>query len=501
MQLVSKTGKSTIMNKVTVGLSSFLCLITSGITGTNGYAQPTDLPAVTPAPVEAIVTSELPAEEPAPKNVILIIGDGMDDHQITIARNYLRGASGRLTLDTMAHRGVAQVLTVSNEQPDQAVYVADSANSATSIATGVVTSRGRIATSAGTDRDLTTIVELASRAGIKTGLVSTASVTDATVAAFYAHISLRACENPDMMSDALLYDRVPVDCSPDLKENGGLGSISEQLTMSQLDLALGGGFEHFTANAEGQSIPVSSIAETAGFEILTNIDDLAAASLENRWLGLFAPGTLPVRLQGENGRKAEKPVPSIMNRVHWSQGDVTLPAPMLCEANPDYAGTPSLKLMTDRALAQLSHNNTNGFFLMIESASIDKESHARQACGSIGEVAQLDEALESALAFAADHPETLIIVTADHGQSAQLVPTTSLFDAFGLPIYTPGQTVRIQTPEGALMTVNYATNSFLLEEHTGVNAPLFTNGIVPVPTMLTQPDIFNVMEKFLGLKD
>lgn len=489
------------MNKVSVGLSSFLCLIASGIIGSNLYAQPSDLPPVTPAPVEAIITRELPVEEPAPKNVILIIGDGMDDQQITIARNYLRGAAGRLTLDGMSHRGVAQVLTVSNETPDQAVYVADSANSATAMATGVVTSRGRISTSAGSDEDLTTIVELASRAGIKTGLVSTASVTDATVAAFYAHISVRSCENPTMMSDALLFDRVPIDCSPDLKENGGLGSISEQLTMSQLDLALGGGAEHFIANGEGQSVSVSAIAEMAEFEILTDIDDLTSASLENRWLGLFAPGTLPVRLQGENGRTAEKPEPSIMNRVHWSQGDVTLPAPMVCEANPDYAGTPSLKLMTDRALAQLNHNNENGFFLMVESASIDKQSHARQACGSIGEVAQLNEALDSALAFAADHPETLIIVTADHGQAAQLVPSVSLFDAFGLPVYTPGHIVRIQTPEGALMTINYATNEFLLEEHTGVNAPLFTNGVVPVPTMLTQPDIFGVMAQHLGLMD
>ena len=37
----------------------------------------------------------------SPRNVILIIGDGMDDHQITIARNYLVGAQGRLTLDLL----------------------------------------------------------------------------------------------------------------------------------------------------------------------------------------------------------------------------------------------------------------------------------------------------------------------------------------------------------------------------------------------------------------
>ena len=190
-----------------------------------------------------------------------------------------------------------------------------------------------------------------------------------------------------------------------------------------------------------------------------------------------------------------------MNRVHWSQGDVTLPEPTSCEANPDFEGTPSLKLMTDRAIDHLSQDNARGFFLMIESASIDKQSHLRNACGSIGEVAQLEEALLSALSFAEKNPETLIIVTADHGQAAQLVPTESLFDAFGLPVYSPGQVMRIRTPEGALMTVNYATNSFLSEEHTGVSVPLLTNSAGPFPTMLTQPGIFNVMAQHLGLTD
>ena len=54
---------------------------------------------------------------------------------------------------------------------------------------------------------------------------------------------------------------------------------------------------------------------------------------------------------------------------------------------------------------------------MIESASIDKQSHARKACGSIGELAQLEEALQSALVFAEHHPNTLILVTADHSHT------------------------------------------------------------------------------------
>ena len=87
------------------------------------------------------------------KNVILIIGDGMDDQQITIARNYLKGARGKLLMDQLPLRSVSQILTQDDEAPSKPVYVADSANSATSMATGISTSRGRIATSAGENRD------------------------------------------------------------------------------------------------------------------------------------------------------------------------------------------------------------------------------------------------------------------------------------------------------------------------------------------------------------
>ena len=116
------------------------------------------------------------SHEAHPPNIILIIGDGMDDQQITIARNYLVGANGRMTLDSLPVRSTAQVLTVEENDPSLAVYVADSANSATSIASGITTSRGRIGTSAGSDEDVITVLELAEQKGMKTGLVATSGV-------------------------------------------------------------------------------------------------------------------------------------------------------------------------------------------------------------------------------------------------------------------------------------------------------------------------------------
>lgn len=448
---------------------------------------------------------EVQASESERQNVILIIGDGMDDHQITIARNYLKGARGKLLLDQLPLRSAAQILTQDNEAPNKPVYVADSANSATSIATGVSTSRGRIATSAGEDRDLTTIAELAKQAGYATGIVSTASVTDATPASFIAHIAARGCESPTAMfpSDDTPRWLDPSDCEADRMSNGGPGSIAQQIATGNHDVILGGGQKHFDPIAENSDKTVIELAQENQYRVINDIADLAdlqtTAIVEDKILGLFSPSTMPTRWQGQDGRSAEKPEPSLLNMIDWRIGSVELPSPMTCEANPEFEGMPSLQQMTDTALEQLSRRSDKGFFLMVESASIDKQSHYRNPCGSIGEVEQLEEALASALAFTQHHPNTLILVTADHGQAAQLAPSESVYSALDVPIYSPGHIARLITPENQILTVNYATNDFLAEEHTGTNVPLFSNkeGLGNVPAMLTQPEIFNIMKDYL----
>jgi len=442
-----------------------------------------------------------PIETDEPRHVILIIGDGMDDQQITIARNYLSGAAGHLLLDEMPLRASTQVLTIEDTLEGAAVYVGDSANTATSMASGELTSRGRISTRAGSNQPIPTIVEMAEAAGYKTGLVSTASVTDATPAAFATHMSLRLCENPQAMLDITYKDMYLGECKSELKANGGLGSIAEQLVDSGLDVILGGGAKHFFMAAEGSTDTVADIAKQKGFQLVTTADELASSVPQGRLLGLFSPSTMPVLLQGENERAAEKPKTSLLHNVHRYLGEVTLPAPMHCEPNPSFAPMPSLKAMTDTALALLSHDNTKGFFLMVESASIDKQSHERKPCGSIGELQQLNEALASALDFAEQHPNTLVLVTADHAQSAQIIPNVSLFAAYPIPVYTPGKLARIITPEGSVLAVNYATNNFPYGEHTGANVPLFANleGVGIVPPFLQQRDIFTISRDYLKL--
>jgi len=452
-------------------------------------------------PTDAGVDGGIDAAD-ASGNVILIIGDGMDDQQITMARNYLVGVRGKLVIDSMPVRGAVQVLTVTDDDPGKPVFVADSANSGTAMATGVVTSRGRIATSAGKDEDLPTIVELARKAGLRTGIVATSSVADATPASFMAHINYRFCQSPAAMVQVERKGVVIGDCSQDLKKNGGLGSIAEQVAASGVDVLLGGGGEHFAPNVEGGDHSVRRAAEEAGYQVVTTGAALVAAPTDKKLLGLFSPDTMPVRLRGEGGRVGEKPERSALNYLHWALGTVDQPAPMKCEDNPEFAGVPTLKQMGEAALRHLSApGDDTPFFLMIESASIDKQAHKRNPCGSIGELQQLDEVVRSALDFADAHPGTLVIVTSDHGSGAHIIPDRSLFATFPVPIYTPGHLVRVTTPEGATMAVNYATNDFPLEEHTGVQVPIFANelGREVIAPVIAQPDLFGIVKAHLGL--
>jgi alkaline phosphatase len=433
----------------------------------------------------------VPQSMASPK-LVLIIGDGMDDQQITIARNYLVGHNGRLTLDDLPVRSAVQVQTVSEDRPSQPVYVADSANSATAIASGVLTSAGRIATTALQDEDATTIMELAHAAGYGTGIVTTASLTDATPASFVAHVRSRFCQGPvNMVARNSSSPAFSSGCSQDLKANGGAGSIAEQIAASTLDIALGGGTRYFEQTAEGEAVKsVLNLAEENGFELIDDAGDLTSLSRGSKVLGLFSAGTMPVKWRGTADAAAEP--------LERSDGTLQLPDAFTCEANPEFAATPTLTAMARAALDHLDDGRS--FVLMIESASIDKQSHLRRPCGQIGELGQLDETVALVLDYARAHPETLVLVTADHGQAAKLIPERSIFAAqnFG----SPGHFARLQTPEGSVMGINYATNdSPIQEDHSGVEVPLLASGpgVRDLPAMLRQTDIFGIAAKHLGI--
>ena len=359
------------------------------------------------------------------------------------------------------------------------------------MATGVVTQIGRIGTGPD-DEDLLTIAEAAMAKGLRAGIVSSASVTDATPASFIAHVNHRGCENPDTVLGGEFYGRQMDGCPADARDNQGPGSIAEQIAGSALHVVLGGGSKHFdTATHVGEHATPVALAESTGFQVVREAPALDTLADGERVLGLFASSHLPVRWQGSDGRRAESP-----------REDGSAPTPMSCEPNPDYGDTPALSTLTEVALERLSHDNEAGFFLMIESASIDKQSHARNPCGSIGEVAQLEESLAAALEFAAQHPNTLVLVTADHAQAAQIVPEPSLYTEGPSSVDSPGKVARLITPEGSMMRINYATDTGWSENHTGANVPVFGNDVAGgvLRPFMRQRELFQAMMDHLELK-
>ena len=84
-------------------------------------------------------------------------------------------------------------------------------------------------------------------------------------------------------------------------------------------------------------------------------------------------------------------------------------APAACTANPARPATqPTLAEMTTKAISLLdAKRNGKGFFLQVEGASIDKQDHAANACGQIGETVDFDEAVKAALDFADKDGNTL----------------------------------------------------------------------------------------------
>ena len=123
--------------------------------------------------------------------------------------------------------------------------------------------------------------------------------------------------------------------------------------------------------------------------------------------------------------------------------------------------------MTDKAI-QLLSKDKDGFFLQVESASIDKRDHASDLCGQIGETKQLDDAVKEALAYQRYHKDTLVVVTADHSHTSQIV---------GDSTDTPGFYATVQTADGEPMRVSYGTGKTPPgQTHTGARVPVAAIG-------------------------
>lgn len=168
-------------------------------------------------------------ENITPKNIILLIEDGMGVTQISSLYAF---EDKMASFDRFKHIGFIKTAS-SNSR------ITDSAAGATAFASGVKTYNAAI----GVDKDtasVETIVEILGKDGWKTGLVATSSITHATPAAFYAHVAHRNMEE----------------------------EIAKQLINANIDIFIGGGEKFFRSRIDG--IDYLDSLKQKGYAIKTN---------------------------------------------------------------------------------------------------------------------------------------------------------------------------------------------------------------------------------------
>ncbi len=404
------------------------------------------------------------------KNVVLFIGDGMGDSEITVARDYLKGANGHFDgLDAVGQpsalddvqAGTGQYTTfsvgngskdsavgkdgdgklVANPNPGKLTPVTDSSASGSAWATGTKTYNNAVDVDIYGNPQLN-LFELAKAAGKATGNVTTAEIQDATPAVLESHSSERACYGPQGKTDGTSNNASKQCLINQLKENSGIGSISEQLLDTRADVTIGGGSKYFRQTVQGGEYKGKTVWEQAkemGFQTVEN-DPAAMNALQYKdnqpVLALMSDGNMPTKFDPSKAT-AKDPAKDAN--------------PTVCTPNANWLGNQgsSLKDMTKKALDLLNDNpngQKNGFFLQVEGASIDKQDHAGNACGQIGETDDFDQAIAYAMQNV-DLTNTLVIVTADHAHTSQILNAQ--------PAYALSTVLK--TADGNNMVVSYGT--------------------------------------------
>jgi len=169
-----------------------------------------------------------------PKNVILMIGDGMGLTQISAGSIAKKDG---LALEKFRHIGL--VRTYARKK-----LVTDSAAGATAMATGEKTYNGAIAMNVKQEK-LKTIVQYAEEAGIATGILTTTHVTHATPACFYSHQSTRSNVNEPIAADFI---------------------------NSDIEVLMGGGWDYFGARKDGRNLIDEASAK--GYFVTRSLSEL-----------------------------------------------------------------------------------------------------------------------------------------------------------------------------------------------------------------------------------
>ena len=349
---------------------------------------------ILPAGKPLVQKELLPIKEKA-KNIILLISDGMSLSQVSSYRLLKGGPNERIAVDRFPISGI--VLTHSQD-----AIVTDSASSATAFSTGKKTNNGAL----GLDPDnqvLENFTETIDKHGYVSSLISTSEITHATPAAYASHVDLR------WKTD----------------------EISLQMMDSDVMTILGGGRHFFMTEEMGgkRSDEVNLLEEiNSSHTILTKKTDMDSFDHTNQGkvVGLFADEALRDIETPEN--HSLEPTTSEMLNFALKRSD------------------------------QFNQNGCKGFFVMVEGSQVDWAGHANNLDYLKREMADFDDAVKTALDFAKNNQDTLVIVTADHETGGLLIE--------------PATPTNYTSPE-----VKFSFNTGIgYGSHTGVPVPVYAYG-------------------------
>lgn len=341
------------------------------------------------------------------KNGILFVADGMTQAMITAARVIAKGMThgkhkDRFNMDKFPAYGAVVTSGIDS-------VITDSANSASAYNTGHKTSTNALGvygdTTASTvdDPKQETLAEiLQQEQGKCIGIISTAEVQDATPAAVWAHTRRRG-------DKAIITDQFINGATKD-----GNQETAERWTEGiKAEVLLGGGGRYFHAPSSLDDQDYYKLFDEAGYTRVhskTELDDvMSAAEPPKNLLGIFHEGNMNVWL----------------DRNIYTDNLQNGAAPDGSGADAD--DQPGLKEMVQAALRVLGNGKTcpNGFYLMAEAASVDKQMHGLDVHRALADLIEYDVAVGAAAEWADNRrsDDTLIVVTADHGHG---------FDVYGV---------------------------------------------------------------------
>lgn len=289
----------------------------------------------------------------AAKNVIFLVADGLCNGTVGLAHHWkLRNEQRPLNWIRLFER--EDMRRAYQDTASASSPVTDSAAAASAWGCGQRVNNGSINTTAD-GRELKPILSYAKEAGKATGLVTTCRITHATPAGFATNVPQRGQEN----------------------------EIARQYLKREIDVLLGGGARHFRQEQEdGSVIDYLPRFQGEGYEVVTDAAGLAAAAGRSPLLGLFSDSHLPYAIDRKHDRSLES--------------------------------VPGLGEMFRVSLDRLD-GMKDGFFLQVEGGRIDHAGHANDPGGILHEFLEFDECIPIALEYIEAHPDTLLIVTTDHG--------------------------------------------------------------------------------------